>query len=66
MHVTNTIQPLEINGEDSTSVNEERRLLVESHWNYTDRIHLRFLDLELVVLAGDLERAIQNAKNHRR
>ena len=66
MNVKNEIQPSEINGKESWGVGEKRRLIVESHWNYTDRVHLKFGDLDLVNIADDLERAIQNAKNHRR
>jgi hypothetical protein len=65
MTVKNEIQPVEIDGKESSGVNEKRRLLVESHWNYTDRVHLKFGDLSLLVIAEDLERAISNAKNHR-
>lgn len=66
MIVKNEIQPVEIDGKESWGVNEKRRLSVESHWNYDDRVHLKFGDLNIVVLADDLERAIANAKNHKR
>ena len=66
MNVKNEIQPSEINRQDSFGVGEKRRLIVESHWNYTDRVHLKFGDLDLVVFADDLERAIANARNHSR
>ena len=66
MNVKSEIQPSEINGQHSFGVGEKRRLIVESHWNYTDRVRLKFGDLDLVVIADDLERAIQNARNHRR
>lgn len=65
MNVKNEIQPLQINGQDSFGVSEKRRLIVESHFTYTDRVHLTFGDLCLTVLAGDLQRAIKNACNHR-
>ena len=65
MKVKNEIQPVEINGKESWGVGENRRLIVESHWNYSDRVHLKFGDLNLVIIADDLERAIKNARNHR-
>lgn len=65
MNVKNEIQPSEINGAESFGVNEKRRLIVESHRCYTDRVRLKFGDIDLVIIADDLERAIANARNHR-
>lgn len=64
MKVRNELQPLEINGEDAFGVGEKRRLIVESHFNYNDRVHLIFGKLNLLVSADELEDAIANAKNH--
>jgi len=64
MSVKNEIQPLEINGLDTFEVGEKRRLIVASHWVYTDRVHLKFGVINLVVKADDLQRAIANARNH--
>jgi len=66
MKVVNTIKLLEINGEKAGKVGDDRRLVIESHWNYSDRIHIKYGDIDLLVPAGDLERAITNAKNHSR
>ena len=66
MKVKNEIKLLEINGEDAGKVGDSRRLMIESHWNYDDRVHLKFGELDILVLAGDLERAIANARNHKR
>lgn len=65
MKVVNEIQPSEINGENSRGVNEARRLIVESHGIHTDRVHLKFGDMNIVVLSDLLQRAIANATNHR-
>ena len=64
MKVINEITPLEINGKDATGVGETRRLIVSSHWHLTDRIHLKFENLDLCVSVEDLRNAINNAKNH--
>ena len=65
MKVINTIKPLEIDGKDSNNVGEKRLLSVESHWNMKDRIHLKFEGVDITVPADELERAINNARNHR-
>ena len=66
MKVTNEIKLLEIDGKDAGKVGDDRRLVVESHWNYDDRIHLKFEGLDLLVPARELEKAIANARNHSR
>jgi len=64
MRVSNTIQPVEINNQDSSGINETRRLLVESHWNNNALVHLKFGELNLLVSAEALRRAVINATNH--
>jgi hypothetical protein len=60
MKITNEITPIEVGGSESTSL----LLSVESNGQFNDRVHLRFGDLDLLVFASDLERAIDNATNH--
>lgn len=63
MKITNEITPLEVNG-SQVSVGDDTVLIVESHWNWDDRIYIIYGDLKLLVSSRDLEKAIANAKNH--
>ena len=61
MRVINEIRLLEPL-EDNLDENEE--IYVESHWNYSDRIILKFKSFVLTVPVQELKLAIDNATNH--
>ena len=65
MKVINEIKLLEIKDEKISPAGESRNLIIKSHWNHIDRIHLQFNGHDIVVLASDLLKAIANATNHR-
>ncbi len=62
--VTNEIVIYEVDGRDD--VLNDAKLIVESHWNYNERIVLDYGGKKITVIASDLEKAISNAKNSNR
>lgn len=65
MRVINEIRILERDGKELQGP-EDQLLTVESHWNYTDRVRLKVDGFNIVVLADELERAIENSRRHKR
>lgn len=63
MDVKNEITPIEIGGKDR-AIGDDRRLVVESHWSCNRLVHLKWEGIDLLISAGDLSRAVQNAINH--
>lgn len=41
----------------------EEKLVIASHWNSDRLVHLKYGDLDIVVPAGELKAAIDNATN---
>lgn len=64
MEVINKITPIELNGKP-LEVGHNFRILVVSDWVWKDRVHLKFMDLDLTLSADELRRAIDNACNHK-
>lgn len=64
MKVTTEIRVYEINEVDTGT--EEVSILIESHWNLTDRVILRIGNTNYTVIAEDLIMAIKNAQNHKK
>lgn len=64
MKVINELNIYEIDGL-KVSTKEVQVLKINSHWNYSDRVVLEIDDLKITVLVSDLQKAIQNASNHR-
>ena len=67
MKTLKTETKVEIHEKDGADIAigaESEYLLVESHWNYGDRIVLRFSHFarNITVTASDLKRAIENAE----
>ena len=61
--VETKIKIYEVNGEE-TKINKDPHLSVRSHWNYHDFVVISFDDdNEITVVADDLIKAIENAKN---
>jgi len=61
--VKNEIKCYEKNGIE-LSVDREI-IIVESHWNYSDRVVLCVGETKYTLLGQDLRRAIDNALNHK-
>jgi len=66
MLVKNEIDFKEINGKEINYIVEKDKpkLIVKSHWNYPDRIHLVIESNDYLVMSKDLIKAIVNAENH--
>ena len=65
MKVINKIGILEINGQRLTHGDPNPDLIISSHWNYTNRVILKFPNGDsITVLRRQLEKAISNACNH--
>lgn len=68
MKVSNELKIYELNGRTPQSNSElnitESTLLIESHWNYQDRVVINFNGQQITLLAIDLLKAINNASNH--
>lgn len=66
MEVKCQVNILEVDGVDDYSVTKDQKLDVYSHWNYNDRVVLKFPDSEktFTVLSADLLKAVKNAENH--
>lgn len=62
MTVKNEILPIEING--AKPKDGDPKLVVESHWNRTNAVHLKFADVDVLVSSKHLMKAIANAENH--
>ena len=65
MKVVTEIELLEVNGTKVLDLTvEEKKFVVESHWNYNDRLFLKYNGVELLVSARDMKIAIDKAQNH--
>jgi hypothetical protein len=61
MKVFNEIKVYEVEGDEPKN---DVVLVVNSHWNYSDRVVLKFEDKHITVLASNLNKAVDNAINH--
>jgi len=64
MKIENKIDVYEISGEEISPFGSIS-VIIESHWNYNDRFVIKIGDIAYTVLREDMERAIQNACNHK-
>lgn len=62
MAVKSEVEIYEIDGLD-VPISEYKKLVVESHWNVSDRVVLVFGKKQLTVNVRELRRAIDNATN---
>lgn len=61
--VSNKLKIYEVNGTEPKPI-DGPQLEVLSHWNRQAFVVLKFGSDEVTVLASDLDKAIENAKNH--
>lgn len=67
MHVVNILRAYPDEGERASQPAE---VMIESHWNYNDRVCVVIPQsgpkpLTVTLLRGDIERAVRNACNHK-
>lgn len=63
MKITIKTKPCELNGEEDFNMDD---VIIESHWNYDERVILCLGDKKLTFIASELERAINRATGWRR
>ena len=64
MKVINEVEVYELDGEDTQAINKST-IQILNHWNMTDRVIIKIDDTEYTVIRRDIEKAIDNACNHR-
>lgn len=65
MEIETTIEVLEVNGQEREIRKPHQSITVQNHWNRNEWVVLGIGRQKLTVSANDLERAIQNARNHK-
>jgi hypothetical protein len=62
IYVMNEVEPYEVNGNEANGLRSSKNLLrVESHWNRSEFVVLRYEEKNITVKASDLIVAINNA-----
>lgn len=65
LKIETRMDPLEIDGEEVKGLPKDSdQLVVTAHWNRNSLVILSFRGKAITVVASELVRAIQNARNH--
>ncbi len=65
LKIVTSIDPIEIDGQERKALPVEGDVLqIKAHWNRNDLVILDWRGHSLTVVAKDLYRAIDNARNH--
>jgi hypothetical protein len=64
LEIENRLEIYEIDGDDIGTADEDKKLIVRSHWNRREFVVIELeKDRSVTVVADDLKDAIQNATN---